>query len=255
MTTLSFSTALLVAAAGVYAGAQNALAGGGSFITFPALLLAGLNPLAANMTSTIALFPSQITSSIAGRKLAGGVDAGAHHLSLKQLIVISLIGGVLGALLLLATPPSFFAKLVPYLVLFATTVFAWGSFRRKPLHATAGMSTTTLAAIQFAIAIYGGYFGGGIGFLMLAALTVAGQQVRTAGATKNVLAMTMNASAVAVFAFSPRVDWAAVLALAIGGIAGGFAGAWLLHRLPEKVLRGFVVVVGAVLTVWLFVRA
>jgi uncharacterized membrane protein YfcA len=79
--------------------------------------------------------------------------------------------------------------------------------------------------------------------------------VRTAGATKNVLAMTMNASAVAVFAFSPQVDWAAVLALAIGGIAGGFAGAWLLHRLPEKVLRGFVVVVGAVLTVWLFVRA
>ncbi|ANJ73409.1 TSUP family transporter [Ralstonia insidiosa] len=255
MSTLSLSTALLVAAAGVYAGAQNAIAGGGSFITFPALLLAGLNPLAANMTSTIALFPSQITTSVAGRKLAGGVDAGAHHLSLKQLIVISLIGGVLGALLLLATPPSFFAKLVPYLVLFATSVFAWGSFRRKPLHAASGLSSTTLATIQFAIAIYGGYFGGGIGFLMLAALTVAGQQVRMAAATKNVLAMTMNASAVAVFAFSPQVNWAAVLALGIGGIAGGFAGAWLLHRLPEKVLRGFVVVVGVVLTVWLFVRA
>ncbi|EFP65518.1 Sulfite exporter TauE/SafE [Ralstonia pickettii] len=255
MTTLPFSTALLIAAAGVYAGAQNALAGGGSFITFPALLLAGLNPLGANMTSTIALFPSQITSSIAGRKLAGGVDAGEHHLSLRQLIVISLVGGVLGALLLLATPPSFFAKLVPYLVLFATSVFAWGSFRRKPLHAASGMSTTALATAQFAIAIYGGYFGGGIGFLMLAALTVAGQQVRMAGATKNVLAMTMNASAVAVFAFSPQVNWAAVVALGIGGIAGGFAGAWLLHRLPEKVLRGFVVIVGIILTVWLFMRA
>uniref|UniRef100_UPI001C463FEE TSUP family transporter n=1 Tax=Salmonella enterica TaxID=28901 RepID=UPI001C463FEE len=96
---------------------------------------------------------------------------------------------------------------------------------------------------------YGGYFGGGIGFLMLAALTVAGQQVRMAGATKNVLAMTMNASAVAVFAFSPQVNWAAVVALGIGGIAGGFAGAWLLHLLPEKVLRGFVVIVGIILTV------
>jgi len=162
---------------------------------------------------------------------------------------------VLGALLLLATPASFFARLVPYLVLFATSVFAWGSFRRKPLHAAAGMPTWALALAQFGIAIYGGYFGGGIGFLMLAALTVAGQQVRMAGATKNVLAMTMNASAVAVFVFSPLVNWAAVVALGIGGIAGGFAGAWLLHRLPEKVLRGFVVVVGIVLTVWLFMRA
>ncbi len=254
MTTLSFSTALLVAAAGVYAGAQNALAGGGSFITFPALLLAGLNPLAANMTSTIALFPSQITSSIAGRKLAGGVDAGAHHVSLKQLIIISLIGGVLGALLLLATPPSFFAKLVPYLVLFATTVFAWGSFRRKPLHATAGMSTTTLAAIQFAIAIYGGYFGGGIGFLMLAALTMAGLAARNAAATKNLLAGVINASAVALFVLSPEAHWREALVLGAGAVLGGMAGSWALHRINEKLLRVLVVCIGITLTIGLFLR-
>lgn len=244
----------LIAAAGLYAGIQNALAGGGSFITFPALLLAGLNPLAANMSSTIALFPSQITSALAGRKLVGGVGP----VPFRHLFIVSLIGGVLGALLLLSTPVSIFTRLVPWLVLFATSVFAWGSFRRKPMvdpdAPPRHLSTPLLLLIQGAIAVYGGYFGGGIGFLMLAALTIAGQQVRMATATKNALAMTMNASAVAIFAFSPLINWAAVLALGVGGIAGGVVGGWLMHRLPERHLRGFVVVVGSLLTVWLFVR-
>jgi len=243
---------LLIMLAGLYAGVQNALAGGGSFITFPALLLAGLNPLAANMSSTIALFPSQITTTVAGRKLIGGVG----KTPFRHLFIVSVTGGVLGALLLLSTPVSIFTHLVPWLVLFATVAFAWGSFGYKPKAdgATGHMSNPVVWLIQGAIAIYGGYFGGGIGFLMLAALTIAGQQVRTANATKNALAMTMNASAVAIFAFSPMINWAAVGALGMGGIVGGIVGAWLNHRLPEKLLRGFVVVVGVVLTVWLFVR-
>jgi uncharacterized membrane protein YfcA len=243
------SVLTLIALAGFYAGAQNVLAGGGSFITFPALLLAGINPLAANMTSTIALFPSQITAAIAGRDLVGGVS----NLTFKQLFVISIAGGAAGAMLLLHTPVSVFVRLVPWLVLFATTVFAWGSFRRKPLHA-GNMPPLFVAIAQGAIAIYGGYFGGGIGFLMLAALTIAGQQVRMASATKNALAMAMNASAVLIFVFSPVVNWPAAIALGAGGVLGGLSGSWLLHRLPEKILRGFVVVVGVVLTVWLFVR-
>jgi len=241
---------LLIALAGLYAGTQNTLAGGGSFITFPTLLLAGLNPLAANITSTIALFPNQITSSLAGRKLAGGVKG----MSLGKLFGLSVAGGIVGALLLLNTPVTFFARLAPWLVLFATAIFAWGSFRKKPPHATNAAPTPLLAAVQFLIGVYGGYFGGGIGILMLAALTTAGQQVRMATATKNVLAMAMNASAVALFVFSGQVDWPAALALAIGGVGGGFAGNWLVHRLPEKLLRGFVVVVGVALTVWLFLR-
>ncbi len=243
----------LIALAGLYAGFQNALAGGGSFITFPALLLAGLNPLAANMSSTIALFPSQLTTAIAGRKLAGGIGT----VKLQSLLIISLIGGVLGALLLLSTPVSMFASLVPWLVLFATAAFAWGSFAFKPNPDVVGahLSNTSILAIQGLIAIYGGYFGGGIGFLMLAMLTVAGQQVRMANATKNALAMIMNASAVVIFAFSPLVNWAAVVALGVGGVVGGLLGSWLIHRLPEKLLRGFVVLVGVSLTIWLFVRA
>lgn len=245
-----FTLLLLIAFAGFYAGTQNTLAGGGSFITFPTLLLAGLNPLAANITSTIALFPNQITSAFAGRKLAGGVG----EVSLSKLFTLSIAGGIVGAILLLNTPVSFFSHLVPWLVLFATAIFAWGSFRKKPLHAVNVVPTPLFATMQFFIGVYGGYFGGGIGFLMLAALTIAGQQVRMAAATKNILAMAMNASAVALFVFSSQVDWLAALALAIGGVAGGFAGSWLLHRVPEKLLRGFVVLVGVVLTVWLFLR-
>ncbi|SFU77184.1 sulfite exporter TauE/SafE family protein [Pseudoduganella namucuonensis] len=248
---LELHTVLILAAVGLFAGVQNALAGGGSFITFPALLLAGLNPVAANMTSTIAMFPSQTTSAIAGRKLAGGVAG----LSFKQLIGISFGGGILGAILLMITPPTFFAKLVPWLVLFATSVFAWGSFRSKPLHAVSAMPTGVLVAVQTCIAIYGGYFGGGIGFLMLAALTIAGQQIRMATATKNMLAMAMNASATLIFAFSGMISWPAALALCVGGVAGGLCGSWLIHRMPEKVMRGFVVLVGAALTVWMFARA
>jgi uncharacterized protein len=241
---------ILIAAAGFYAGTQNVLAGGGSFITFPALLLVGLNPLAANITSTIALFPSQITSAVAGRSLLSNVGP----LSFRRLFIVSCLGGVCGAFLLLNTPATFFARLVPWLVLFATGVFAWGNFRRKPLHVAQAVHPAVLTAVQACIAVYGGYFGGGIGFLMLAALTIAGLPIRTATANKNMLAMAMNASAVLIFAFSPLINWPAAFALGLGGIGGGLAGSWLMHRVSEKLLRGFVVVVGIVLTVWLFTR-
>ncbi len=244
------TTLILIGFAGFYAGTQNTLAGGGSFITFPALLLAGLNPLTANITSTIALFPNQITTAFAGRKLAGGAGA----VNLNELFFLSLAGGILGAMLLLNTPVAFFSKLVPWLVLFATTVFAWGSFRKAPIHAAHNLPKISIMTVQFIIGIYGGYFGGGIGFLMLAALTIAGQDVRMANATKNVLAMAMNASAVMLFVFSGQVIWQAAIALALGGLGGAFTGSWLLNRLSAKLLRGFVVFVGTLLTIWLFVR-
>jgi uncharacterized membrane protein YfcA len=243
---------VLLALAAFYAGIQNALAGGGTFITFPALLLAGLDPLGANMTSTVALFPGQITVAVTGRSMASGVG----QLTLARLVLISLVGGALGALLLEVTPPSFFERLVPWLVLFATVVFFWGSFLHKSSEASATqrLSPRTLSACQMAIAIYGGYFGGGIGFLMLAALTVAGLNVRAAAATKNVLAMIMNAVAALVFAASGRVSWAFAGIICASALVGGLFGTWLLRRLPDKLLKGFVVLVGIVLTGWLFLR-
>jgi uncharacterized membrane protein YfcA len=241
---------LLLIFTALIAGLQNALAGGGSFITFPALLLFGMGARAANITSTIALFPGQIATGLAGRHQVSG----AEGLSFRALVVLSLVGGVLGAVLLLATPESFFERLVPFLVLFATAVFAWGSFLRGTSEGT-HLPPLGAAAAQFAIAIYGGYFGGGIGMLMLAALTLAGLPVRRAGATKNVLAGVMNASAVAIFVFSDDVHWLAALAVGIGAIAGGQIGAWMMLRVDERKLRVSVVVIGVLLTIGLFARS
>ncbi len=239
----------VVVVAAFWAGAQNALAGGGSFLTLPALMLSGLDARAANITSTIALFPAQIVMGITGRDDM----AAPPGLSVRALIVISLVGGALGALLLLATPPTFFARLVPWLVLFATAVFAWGSFIRKPAREGEGhLPTSGAALVQFAIAVYGGYFGGGIGFLMLAALTLSGLALRNAGATKNVLAAAMNASAVAIFAFSPDAHWMQAIITAIAATAGGYLGALMLKRVNDRPLRVVVVIIGALLTIGLF---
>ena len=241
---------LLLFGAALWAGAQNALAGGGSFITLPALMFTGMDARAANITSTVALFPGQVATGLTGRKLV----AGAEGLSFRTLVILSLAGGVVGAVLLLSTPASFFALLVPWLVLFATAVFAWGSFAPKRGGGPT-LNRWTAGVAQFFIAIYGGYFGGGIGFLMLAALTLAGQAVKTAGATKNVLAGVMNASAVLIFVFSPEVHWLQAGVACVGAIIGGVAGGLLLKRVNEKVLRGVVVVIGLVLTVGLFWKA
>ena len=240
----------LVLVAGLWAGLQNTLAGGGSFVTLAALIVAGLSPLAANITSTVALFPGQVTAGLAGRSLVSGVG----KLSFRALFVLSLAGGAVGGLLLLNTPPTVFARLVPWLVLFATGVFAWGSFRSKPLEGAAHIGPRTAAAAQFLIGIYGGYFGGGIGFLMLAALTLAGLSTRNAGATKNALSSVMNAAAVALFVFSPQVHWVQAAVLGAGAIVGGLVGTWALKRVNERLLRIAIVGLGVLLTVGLFMR-
>ena len=240
----------LVFVAGLWAGLQNALAGGGSFVTLPALIISGMSPLAANITSTVALFPGQVVSGLAGRKLV----TGAGTLSFRTLFIVSVLGGALGGLLLLNTPSSVFARLVPWLVLFATVIFAWGSFFRKSQGAAARLGPVGAAIAQFCIAIYGGYFGGGIGFLMMAALTMAGLSTRNAGATKNALGGVMNAAAVLLFLTSPEVHWLSALVLGAGAIAGGLAGSWALHRVNEKLLRGAVVAIGVCLTIGLFIK-
>lgn len=237
--------------ASMWAGAQNALAGGGSFITLPSLMFTGMDARAANITSTVALFPGQIATGWTGRAHV----TGAAGLSFWVLVAISLVGGALGALLLLITPPSFFAHLVPWLVLFATGVFGWGSFGPKREGKPAPLNRWGAAAAQFLIAIYGGYFGGGIGFLMLAALTAAGLVIRNAGATKNALGAMMNASAVAIFVFSPEVRWLQAGIACVGAIIGGVTGALMLKRIDERILRIVVIVIGVLLTIGLFVKA
>jgi uncharacterized membrane protein YfcA len=239
-----------IVVAGFWAGLQNSLAGGGSFVTLPVLILSGMSPLAANITSTVALFPGQVTAGLAGRRLVSGTG----RLPFRALFAVSILGGALGGLLLLKTPSAVFTLLVPWLVLFATTIFAWGSFLRKPGEFKVHLGPTGAAITQFVIAIYGGYFGGGIGFLMIAALTMAGLPTRSAGATKNALAGVMNASAVVLFVTSPQVHWLEAIVLGAGAIIGGLCGTWALHRVNEKLLRLAIVCIGICLTIGLFVK-
>ncbi len=237
--------------AATWAGLQNALAGGGSFLTLPSLILSGLDPRAANITSTVALFPAQVVIGITGKQHV----TGAGGLSVRLLVGISFVGGALGAVLLLVTPSSFFAALVPWLVLFATAIFAYGSFMPKKPGAAPRLGKKGAALSQLLISIYGGYFGGGIGFLMLASLSAAGLAIRAAGATKNLLAAVMNCSAVLVFVFSPEIHWKQAAIVCAGATVGGYCGGMMVNKVNEKALRLLVVVIGAALTVGLFLRA
>jgi uncharacterized protein len=241
----------LLFGAALWAGAQNQLAGGGSFITLPALIMTGMDARAANITSTVALFPGQLTGGWMARRLVSG----AGRLSFRALVVISLIGGAVGSALLLLTPSSFFDQMVPWLVLFATAAFAWGSFGRKPGAGSAHLPPWAAALFQFGIAIYGGYFGGGIGILMMAVLALAGVATLSAGATKNVLAGMMNATAVLVFLFSGEVRWVAAAVACIGALVGSVVGARIMRRTNERMLRIAVIVIGVSLTAGMFLRA
>jgi uncharacterized protein len=244
-------TLAMLAIVGFVAGVQNSLTGGGSFLTFPVLLLSGLSPRAANVTSSVALFPGQIVTGYGSRQGVVGIPG----LSVQMLCVISLTGGALGALLLLATPSDFFTALVPWLVLFATALFAWGSFVRDPDSPRNRLNRSSAMIVQLVIAVYAGYFGGGISILMLATLTMSGWSVRGAWATKNLLAAVMNAAAVLIFAFSHDVAWQQVLALGAGAIVGGQVGAYAFRRVNEKVLQVCITLFGLGLAIGLFWRA
>jgi uncharacterized membrane protein YfcA len=240
----------LLFAAGLWAGTQNALAGGGSFITIPALMLAGLDARSANITSSVALYPGQVVTGLAGRRLIED----APTLSFKMMCVLGASGGLIGALALLWTPSNTFKSMLPWLILFATGLFAWSAFGRGPAtKKRQPISTATAVVLQSAISIYGGYFGGGIGFMTVASLGLMGLSARPASATKNALAAVINTTSLLVFVFSPSLVWIPALLLGAGAIVGGLAGAWLVQRVPEKMLRILIVIIGIALTVALFV--
>lgn len=240
---------LLVAA---FCGAAlNAVAGGGSFLTFPALLLAGLGPIAANATSTVALWPGSVGSAWGYRS----------HLSeirrwLLPLGLISLAGGWAGARLLLRTGDARFAQLIPLLLGGATLLLA---LQRAPAAAPSHPAAVPprraplalLLLAQAAIAVYGGFFGGGIGILMLAAFAWLGlPDLHAANGLKSVLGAAINGVAVVVLAVGGQVDWRRALPMLLAAWAGGYWGARAARRLPALWLRRGVVAVGAALTLW-----
>src|ERR1700730_13709280 len=244
---------VLVTFAAFAAGFINAVAGGGSFLTFPALIAAGLPPIDANASSTVALFPGQITTGYAARD--GLADASADtRVNVPILAAISLAGGLIGGLLLLVTPQTVFSRIVPWLILFATAIFAGGNFWR-PGTTKFRLNRTGIFAAQGLVAVYGGYFGGGVGILMLAALTLYGlRDIWLMNSLKILLSVLMNASAAVTFVIAGVVHWQWTAVVAFGAIAGGYAGLHAARRVPAHIVKSFVVAVGIVLTVYFFIK-
>ncbi len=242
------SIALLMTAA-FLAGTLNAVAGGGSFLTLPALVFTGVPPVVANATGTVALLPGYAASAWGFRDNA----AQPPGLSMRQLVGLSLAGGAAGAALLLVTPDATFRRIVPWLLLAATLLFALGpQLRRWTAGADAHPSPLRAAIGVLAVAAYGGYFNGGLGILLLALFGLLGQtQLHAANGLKNLVSALLTAIAVLLYAAGGLVQWPQALVMAVAATAGGYGGARVARRIPTAWLRAGIVATGLVMT-WLF---
>src|SRR5215470_1930190 len=257
---MTFLQFVLLFFAAVLGGALNSVAGGGSFITFPSLIFAGTGAIKANATSTVALWPASLASASAYRKELALVN----RLLLLVLVGVSIVGGVLGAVLLLRTAQSTFVRLIPYLLLLATLLFAFSGLitsrlrKQEPLAQKTQISWQRLASIsllQLVIATYGGYFGGGIGIMMLAFLALMGMEnIHEMNALKTILQASINGVAVITFIVAGAVVWPQAIIMILGGIAGGFAGAYYARKLDQRLVRAFVILVGTGLTIYFFLK-
>lgn len=253
--TLLEAVALLLV--GVAAGALNAVGGGGTFVALPALVAAGLPPVTANASTTVALLPGAVTGAFAYRADIAPVGAAAT----RSLTVASLLGGGCGAGLLLALPASSFDAAVPWLLAFATLVLAFGRHLSRllnaALHRTVDMGPRSILIGQFLLAIYGGYFGGAVGILMLA-LWSAGLGIDAAAGNPMRVAQLAAVNAVAAGIFLVAADVldhpVPLLAVLLGAAVGGFAGARLARRLSARVLRAVVLATATAMTVLYFLR-
>ena len=246
---------LLAFAAAFAAGAINSVAGGGTLVTVPTMIWLGIPAINANATSTVALWPGSLSGAVGFRRELAGADP-----RLYALIVPSVVGGLAGAILLNHTPPDVFERIVPVLILFATCLF----MAQEPLQRRFNLTTVHDArshwlswtmAFQLAVGIYGGYFGAGIGIMMLAALSLMGHtDIHQMNGIKNLLAVAINGVAIAYLAFTDLILWQHALVMAIGAIAGGVAGAGAARRVGRPTVRRVVIVIGFVMALATFLK-
>ena len=242
---------LILFVTGFFAGTMNAVAGGGSFVTFPVLVSIGLPPIAANATSTVALFPGTLASTWAYRADLQGVAG----IRLRVLLPISLVGGMVGAILLLLTPGAAFDLVIPWLLLLATLAFAGGRRLSDVLHRYLRIGRRTFLLIQFLLSIYGGYFGGAIGLMMMAVWTLLDTvDLKALAPARTLLVSASNGMAVLCFIVAGVVRWPEMLATMFSVIAGGYYAARFARLLPASVLRVFVVLLSATVTAGFFLR-
>lgn len=223
---------LLLAGAGLLAGAMNAVAGGGSFVSLPALIAAGVPSVNANASSTVALIPGAITSGFAYRRNFRAFS----NISIPALVVVSLVGGLLGAVLLLVTPQTVFDGALPWLLLIGSTTFAFGRQAGRWLRERISIGPMLSLSVQFLLGIYGGYFGGAVGIMMMAAWSLLGAtDLHAMNATRTMIVGATNAVAAVIFIVGGLIVWPQTLVMLIAASVGGYAGAAVTRGLdPEK---------------------
>jgi uncharacterized membrane protein YfcA len=243
----------LLAAAGLGAGTVNAIAGGGSLITFPALIAAGLVPVPANVTNSVAVSPGYVGSVVGSR-------ADLPRERVRALVPVAVLGGFAGCALLLATPERAFEVVVPFLVLSAAAMLGFQDRLRRlvghPRHMPPGRHTAALYALTAAGGVYGGYFGAALGVMLVAGLALLlDESLARVNALKNVLSAVIGAATVVAYAAFGPVDWVGVAIIAPATLLGGYAGSRLAGRLPGGVLKAVIVTAGTVVGLVLLWRA
>jgi uncharacterized membrane protein YfcA len=243
---------LLLAGAGLLAGAMNALAGGGSFVTLPVLIALGVPSVIANASSTVALYPGGLASAVTYHERPGTVCG----VALRILLLVTLAGGLAGSLLLLWTPSAAFDLALPWLLLVATAALAFGRRLGAALQGRLRAPQGVVLALQFALGIYGGYFGGAVGLMMVAVWSLLGENdIKALNAPRTLLVSAANTVAVLVFILAGAVWWKQTLALLIGGLAGGYGGARIGRIVPARVTRALTLCAAGGITAAFFLRA
>ena len=252
---MTLSYGILLFLAGTWAGAVNAVAGGGSFVSFPALLFTGVPAVAANATNTFALW--------VGVTASGGAYRNRLNVSRRvaiPLVIASIAGGMVGALLLIHTPAETFLRVIPWLMLAATLLFAFGKYLTAFVAAGISREASNAAVagatvFELLVAIYGGYFGGGIGIMNLAMFATLGMtDIHAMNALKTVLSSTTNGIATGTFVVAKAIFWPQAIVMTAGAIIGGYFSAHYAQRLPQRWIRSFVILVGLGMSAYFFVR-
>jgi len=242
---------VLLIAAALGAGLLNSVAGGGSFLTFPALVFTGVPSIVANATSTVSLFPGALASAWAYRQEFKSFD----KIPLKPALIVSIAGGIVGALLLLFTSQKTFDVVIPWLLLAATLTFAFGPKVMRSFKQQSWMGPTTLITFQFFVGIYGGYFGGAVGIIMLAVWSLAGlRDIHAMNGGRTLLGGVMNAAAVVCFVIAGKVWWLQTALMLVAAVIGGYAGARFARQINPAIIRGLIIVISTLVTAAFFLR-
>ena len=253
---MPFHSAIVLFVAGALGGALNAVAGGGSFVAFPALLFTGVPPIPANATNCFALW--------VGTTASGGAYRQRFDITrrvLVPLLLTSIVGGVAGAILLLHTPAHTFMRVLPWLMLGATLLFAFGKKLTGNRPSALAADTTDAALVwacmfELLVSIYGGYFGGGVGIINLAMLAALGMtDIHAMNALKVVLGAVINGVAVVTFTVAHAIYWPQAIVMTVGAILGGYSAAHFAQKLPQSWIRVFVILVGSGMTLYFFYKA